>query len=492
MTKAGYNIEREFGSVGDPIYKMSGDKCAASNVMIYMGEESEMLDLKTLTESWRQELVKQFEKSKLHLEEKLNPLSGKEKRDLFSWLQSICLKTRDGATICVFCGLVCYPQSSASNFKSHTKTHLLRETGKKVDPYKAKRSSCPQCKKMYRPDALKKHMWNVHKISLGEEVKLKECLFCQKMFPVREKAKHILSEHKNDTIQCKECEGTFANEDKFTMHMRNVHAEPTPTWCEICQKEVQKMGKHKAYYHKSKESVCNHCQKTFRDSTSLKIHMKSVDGTVLRKKCNECFKWFTNLRGHVLGVHRKQLKPHQLRNSKCSTCYRWIDKADFTGHQMICAADLKTCELCGMEVERQKFDLHVTRNHAKCAICSEESKEFFGKGKRNGLRDHIFNKHISDIFRELGLANEKTENLKEQDVIAEVFVKNKSEREKEKFKCKLCNKLFSTLTVMRNHMKFHLKWNNSRQKIMKAACSTCGKVIRRGNVFDKHTCSSAS
>ena len=65
-------------------------------------------------------------------------------------------------------------------------------------------------------------------------------------------------------------------------------------------------------------------------------------------------------------------------------------------------------------------------------------------------------------------------------------------KEKSKFKCKLCNKLFSTLTLMRNHMKFHLKWNNSRQKILKAACSTCGMVIRKGNVFDKHNCTSAS
>ena len=482
---AGYNIEREFGSVGDPIYKMIEDKCAASNVMIYMGEQ--MLDLKTLTDSWRQELVKEFEKSKLPLEEK--PLSGKDKRDLFNWLQSICLKTVDGATICVFCGLVCFPQSSASNFKSHTKTHLLRETAKKIDPYKAKRSSCPQCKKMYRPDALKKHMWNVHKITLNEEVKLKECLFCQKMFSGREKAKHILSEHKNDSIKCEECKGAFTNEDKFTMHMRNVHIEQTPKWCEICQKEVQKMGKHKAYYHKSQESVCDHCQKTFRDSTSLKIHMKSVNGTMARKKCDECFKSFTNLRDHVLGVHRKKLKPHQLKNSKCSTCYRWIDKAEFNGHQLICAAYFKTCEMCGTEVKRQKYDLHVTQNHAKCTLCSKDS---FGKGKRNGLRDHIFNNHISDIFRELGLANEKTKNLKEQDVIAEVFVNKKSEREKDKFKCKLCDKLFSTLTVMRNHMKFHLKWNNSRQKILKAACSKCGKVIRKGNVFDKHNCNNAT
>ena len=165
------------------------------------------------------------------------------------------------------------------------------------------------------------------------------------------------------------------------MHRRNVHVEPTPTWCEICQKEVQKMGKHKAYYHKSTKSVCTHCQKTFRDSTSLKIHMKSVDGTVIRKKCDECFKSFTNLRDHKLGVHRKQLKPHQLRNSKCFTCYRWIEKADFSGHHMICASDMKTCDLCGMEVKRQKFDLHVTRNHAKCAVCNNDSLEFQRKRK---------------------------------------------------------------------------------------------------------------
>ena len=489
LTRAGYNIEREFGSVGDPIYKMIGDKCVASNVMLYMGEDLEMLDLKTLTESWRLELVNQFEKSKLHLEERLNPVSAKEKRDLFSWLKSACLKTSDGATVCIFCGLVCYPQSSSSNFNSHAKTHLLRETGKKIDAYKAKRTACPQCNKMYRPDALKKHMWNVHRISLDEEVKLKECLFCQKMFHGREKGKHILSEHKNDTIKCKECKGTFTNEDKFTMHMRNVHVESIPEWCETCQKNVQKMGRHKAYYHRSSKSLCTHCQKTFRDSTSLKIHMKSVDGTVVRKKCDECFKSFTNLRDHVIGVHRKQLKPHQMRNSKCFTCYRWIDKADFDGHQLICATDMKTCDLCGIEVKRQKFDFHVTKNHAKCTICNKES----GKGKRNGLRDHIFNRHMSDIFRELGLtgAKEMTDDLREREVIAQLFVKNKSEKEKDKFKCKLCNKLFSTLTVMLNHMKFHLNWNNSRQKILKVACSSCGKVIRKGNVFDKHSCSAS-
>ena len=492
LSRAGYNIEREVGSVGDPIYKMNGDKCIASNVMLYMGEEV-MLDLKTLTDSWRKELVNQFEKSKLEFKESLLPYSTKEKQELFSWLKSACMETKDGATICIFCGLVCYPQSSTFNFKSHARTHLQRELGKpvKVDPSKAKRSACPQCGKIFRPDGLKRHMLNVHKITVDEEVKLKECLFCQKMFPSREKGKHIMSEHKNDTIECKECKGVFTNEDKFTMHMRNVHIESKPKWCEICEKYVSKMGKHNSYYHRNKKSVCNHCQKTFRDSTSLRIHMRSVDGTVVRKKCNQCSKSFINLRDHIQGVHRKQLKPHQLKNSKCLTCYRWIEKADFDGHQLICETDTKTCEVCGMEVKRQKFDLHMTRNHAKCSVCNQDSPEFCGGGKRNGLRDHIFNKHMSDIFRELGLsgADEKTENPIEQDAIAEMLVKHKSEKQKDKFKCTLCNKLYSTLTVMMNHMKFHLRWNNPRQKILKACCPGCGELVRKGNVLDKHSCS---
>jgi hypothetical protein len=121
--------------------------------------------------------------------------------------------------------------------------------------------------------------------------------------------------------------------------------------------------------------------------------------------------------------------------------------------------------------------------HSECVLCQKT----FKPSNAPLLRDHIYEVHIPDVFKDLEIKEDiKTSNQDIQDKIAQMFVDKKSTEENNQIKCLLCMKLSYTRTMMMNHMKFHLKYQNKKAK-PKVPCTDCGEMVKITKM-EEHTC----
>ena len=444
-----------------------------------MGET--LTDLKTLTDKWKHRLqkgVKMVEQWQLEGD-------GREvRRRMVGWIKSQCIKTTTGQIVCVYCGLICSEQDKP--FNHHMINHWFRVKQKKKQ-CKKKSHICPECGKgFYDNLQVKKHAKRIHNIEIEGKVGLKKCAFCKEMVPEREINGHRKEFHQNEKVECQKCEKTFMTPSLYKQHFKNMHTTAYTGFCDICQKEVPQLSKHKSEKHK--DSPCSHCDRVFTNPFRLENHMKSVNGTMQRKQCPECSSYFVNLRDHILRTHRGEPKPYQKNGIKCLKCYKWIPKDQYKSHQDSCTIQTQTCSICQKEVRQLEMHLINHSEGVKCVLCPEmfsARKVQYGK-----LNDHIYEFHIPDIFMEFGIIDDlHTKNNTRRDEIADFFVDKKSVKKDKKNVCVLCEKSFGTRTWMIYHMKTHLRYQVDKRPKTIFPCTECGKMVSTKKM-DQHKCKS--
>ena len=482
LSLGGYSPGRVFG-LGDPCYReQPGGSNMASKVLIYMGDK--MTNVRDLTDQWKQVLLQDLKMIKKEEELSLEQTKqGAKPSQVLDWLRTQCVKTIDNATICLYCGFICYEQS----FTTHMKIHIFR----KVKIFKGrikKRWHCTECSKSWLEyKRLKFHMITAHDLVPEEKVNLKECEYCHEMIPEKDINKHSSELHLNEKINCKDCETTCLNTRLLKMHIANVHKNKDKYKgnCTICQKEVTNLPKHMSNSHRTVE--CNHCNKKYRSPDALKEHMHSVNGTKPKRQCQDCFKFVINLSYHNQTVHNGKRKPSK-RNSKiCQVCKKLVLKAEYDSHRQLCRPH--TCSICSKSVHN--LEQHLLSIHSeglKCGICAETFGTKTGHTIKGQLRDHIYESHMKDIFLELGINEDiRTEDMKAREDIAQYLVDRKSSQKGNAHTCGLCLTEFNTRTRMFNHMKYHLKYLVVRLKQVPWPCTECGNMINRKNMQD-HVC----
>ena len=200
----------------------------ATRVLLYMGEK--MTNLQELTNQWKQVLLQ----DSIRLKEEQEQIKdiGQEQEPgqaklILEWLKMKCMKTTENATVCLYCGLICYEQSISQNFMKHMKNHLYRK-GHGIQ--KRKRKQCGECNKTFKErKPFKLHMVFAHGVSPDELVNLKECSFCKVFIPQDDMNRHRITNHLNDTLECQDCEASFRNEQRLRAHCNNVHTKNTIT-----------------------------------------------------------------------------------------------------------------------------------------------------------------------------------------------------------------------------------------------------------------------
>ena len=458
------------------LHQEQGGPCAASRVLVYMGDS--LTDLKTLTDKWKQELNEGVE-----VKEEWQPSGNRRelRRKMVRWVKSLCMKTTTGETVCVYCGFIC---SEQGDFSAHMTSHWFRKKTK--NNKKVRNHICPECGQgFYDFIFVKKHALRLHNIEIEDKFWLKECEFCNEMLPIKNINTHRKQFHKNENIKCQECQKTFMTPVKFKVHFKNMHTTDYAGFCDICQKEVQRLSKHRSEKHK--DSPCNHCDKVFQNPVTLESHMKSVNGTMKRRQCPECSLYFVNLSDHIRTVHRRELKPYRKNGVKCIKCCKWIPKDQYKSHHDSCTVQTHTCSICHKEV--RKLDHHLRMAHServKCVLCPEL---FSATGAEFGkLSNHIFNNHIADIYTDLGIIDDlHTEDIKRREQITQLFVDNKSILKDKKYVCLLCEKSFDTRTWMIYHMQIHLRYQGAKNPRINFPCTDCGKM-GSSKELEQHIC----
>ena len=234
---------------------------------------------------------------------------------------------------------------------------------------------------------------------------------------------------------------------------------------------------------------CNHCEKTFSTQTGLTTHMHSVNGTVPKKQCPECFKYIINVRFHIRTVHRGEIKPFRRNNKRCVICRKFILRDKYDYHKQICKPHV--CSICFKPV--QELERHLLKAHSKgirCVLCAH-SETFQGnknQSPKGQLRNHIYTTHMQDIFLELGITeNLDTEDEKCREDITQYLVDRKSTREGDEHTCQICLEVGNRGTKIFNHMKYHLKYLLPGNRTS-SPCPECGKMLSKTNL-NEHVCS---
>lgn len=179
--------------------------------------------------------------------------------------------------------------------------------------------TCTLCDmKFTGPKWYEKHMQTRH--SSGGPVEY-ACSKCPKRFPYR----YCLKDHENIHLpddlrmiyKCLQCEKKYKTSSSLKMHIKFVHTKERLYVCEECGKHFgdnASLKTHKIVHMQERPSKCTLCPKSFKDISHLKKHMEIH--TEATNACPECGKMFNtkrSLRSHM-SVHSDQ------KMYKCHLC----------------------------------------------------------------------------------------------------------------------------------------------------------------------------
>jgi len=326
-------------------------------------------------------------------------------------------------------------------------------------------------------EILKRHMKNHIKVK-----KLSPCDVCGEKMPRFLIAAHRAKEHGVRPYNCEICDKTFPSRSKYNCHMFK-HQEATPFLCEICGKGFTHpvaLRRHMRNGHDKGECMegpllCSVCGKQCKNQSGLTTHMKTHNQD-LSFSCEHCrisLKTEKELRQHLKDCSSRTREPENDLDDLDPPVKSKVDR------------EPRECEVCGKKV---KFlATHKARNHRKkivyrCSVCG------FRYADEHGLMRHIKLKHGVGLAKEM---RDKIKSLKKEikktapvearstcpeipdvDDESQFEVESSFIAEKNRYKCKYCNRLFLFKNPLINHCKEQHKdrkivVNEKRKKLTK-------------------------
>ncbi|XP_032664985.1 uncharacterized protein LOC116841310 [Odontomachus brunneus] len=269
--------------------------------------------------------------------------------------------------------------------------------------------------------------------------KIYQCPKCPKKFAVKQKLSfHLKSVHTTlRAFLCEDCGADFKNPASLRHHKIRKH-QPVGNKreCPVCRKLVPfySLSKH-MHTHKAYSIQCPHCDKMFKNSSTLKQHVR---------------------------IHEDQ------RQYRCDTCGVGFNRRDglrlhMRVHQKTDSRGLKecSCQVCGEKFPNHStLVIHRNRVHKDgrqytCHICN---RSMISTRSLEWHMSHIHNESIPGIVRdESGLPEKKRVSCYhcnktfKTEMILRTHIK-KTHMEKDPMKCDDCGEIFTSEVRLRHHM----------------------------------------
>ena len=167
-------------------------------------------------------------------------------------------------------------------------------------------------------------------------------------------------------------------------------------YCDICSQQFcsqKSLMEHVQILHDNFDNKlvkikCDQCSSELLSSNRLKRHIKQYHSKITNSKCEHCDKKFRNTT--VLGVHIQNVHREKIFNCEfCNLIFATISGLKY--HKATHLEDLKKCNVCGKEIRETSMNTHIEiHNQAKkvkCHICNNVLCD------KNYLSDHIIRAH---------------------------------------------------------------------------------------------------
>ncbi|XP_014219131.1 uncharacterized protein LOC106647318 [Copidosoma floridanum] len=325
--------------------------------------------------------------------------------------------------LCRFCEMVL---DTKGKKRQHEQKHCDDEYGQ----------LCDRCgEKFKHQGTLDQHL----KIKHMKLEKVFKCPQCPKKFAFRTKLTfHLKTVHTTSRAYlCEDCGSNFKNPASLRHHRVRKHQISNNTKeCKECHKMilVYSMSKHMST-HKSYSIQCEHCDKKFKNTSTLKQHMR-IHEDQRQYKCDHCGVGFNRrdgLRLH-LRVHEKGENSKGIKECSCQVCGRkFPNHSTLVIHRNRDHRDGRnyTCNICNRSmVSIRSLEWHMTHIH-------NESYPITDSSGIDAETKRIMCKHCDKTF--------KTE------MILRNHVKN-THIEKEPMNCLDCNLTFTSEVRLKHHM----------------------------------------
>ena len=389
-------------------------------------------------------------------------------------------------------------------------------------------SKCELCGKMFLIEvSLKRHIKLAHEGNAPCQ-----CELCGKSFLKARRLKlHLQKVHESYSYKCEKCDNTFSSLKSLKMHNRIDHGGNYK--CEFCaQYFINEMGMnvHIAHVHKGHKNYIN-ARKQRKQKHLLRNPQNTASKEEKKHKCNICNKYFIRqwyLTKHIESIHEG------LKQYKCEYCEKsYGQSSELTYHNSRWhnIGEKFKCEFesCNNEfLKRTDLRYHIKRYHGYLFKCQQCDRECLEKRELNRhiLKDHkvkcescdksytisYINKHNSKVVYEAGKAKFKCQSCSygegklqckscdkfyskthmvtsfkckycANDITRSKYLKilqHEGVVGKEKFKCSICNKLFTQFHGLKYHIKVMHEQKNYDQHIQKVngkyeckICNTC-------------------
>ena len=215
--------------------------------------------------------------------------------------------------------LICYQVIKDSTLLHMYKEHLSMEF------------PCKVCQRVFNaPSALKTHVENMHE---GEK---KPCSICGKEV-LEKRFKIHLERHQlrqgAKTVKCTECDGMYYHKTEMQQHRKDCHSTDLKVIkcpeCDYSTTRGTNMHRHMFSHSKERKYKCDQCELSFKDPYRVSIHKKVVHIGLRNYKCDYCPKAFKGqeaLKRHLdihLGKYRAQ----------CEHCgMKFVQKGNYKLH----------------------------------------------------------------------------------------------------------------------------------------------------------------